>query len=260
MTALELHGLTKVYNHTLRALDELTLKVPSSVIFGFLGLNGAGKTTTINILAGFVKRDDGEVRLFGNEIHDGDYEYKRELGFVLDRPLYFEKMTGREYLEFVGSMYDVPMHIADGRIDELLEFLDLQERGSDLIGTYSTGMKKKISLAAAIIHKPKLIILDEPLEGIDALSANEIKDLLKLMAKRGTTIFMTSHVLDTVEKICDEVAIIDHGRLVLQCEREKVRGLVKHVIQEEHISSLENLFIGLVGRKGKKKTLSWFDG
>ena len=259
MNALELQGLTKTYNHSVKALDNLTLKVRPSVIFGFLGLNGAGKTTTINILAGFVKKDEGEIRLFGNAIRDDDYEYKRDLGFVLDRPLYFEQMTGREYLEFVGSMYDVSPRSLGGRIEELLEFLDLLERAADPIGTYSTGMKKKISLAAAIIHKPRLVILDEPLEGIDVLSAREIQDLLKLMAKRGTTIFMTSHVLDTVERLCDEIAIIDHGRLILQCEREKVRGMVKHMIQKEHVSNLEQLFVGLVGRKAKKSTLSWLE-
>jgi ABC-2 type transport system ATP-binding protein len=257
MNALELGTLTKRYGRGVKALDRLSLNVPQGVIFGFLGLNGAGKTTTINILAGFLKKDRGTIRLFGKEIQEGEYEYKRELGFVLDRALYFEQMTGREYLEFVGEMYDVPRQAAIGRVDELLEFLDLQEKADDLIGTYSTGMKKKTSLAAAIIHKPRLVVLDEPLEGIDALSSSEIKELLKLMAKRGTTVFMTSHVLDTVEKICDEMAIIDRGRLVLQCEREKVRGMVKQFIQGEHVSNLEQLFVGLVGRKTKKDTLSW---
>jgi ABC-2 type transport system ATP-binding protein len=257
MNALELHSLTKMYDHRVKALDRLSLKVPRGVIFGFLGLNGAGKTTTINILAGFLKKDGGTVRLFGKEVLDDEYEYKRELGFVLDRPLYFEQMTGREYLQFVGEMYDVLPDALSGRADELLEFLDLEEKGHDLIGTYSTGMKKKISLAAAIIHKPRLVILDEPLEGIDALSASEIKGLLKLMAQRGTTVFMTSHVLDTIEKICDELAIIDRGRLVLQCEKEKVRGMVKNVIQEEHVSNLEQLFVGLVGKRKTKDTLSW---
>jgi ABC-2 type transport system ATP-binding protein len=257
MNALELHSLTKTYDHAVQALDRLSLKVPQGVIFGFLGLNGAGKTTAINILAGFLKKDGGTVHLFEKEVQDDDYEYKRELGFVLDRPLYFEQMTGREYLEFVGEMYDVPHEASSDRVDELLEFLDLQEKAYDLIGTYSTGMRKKISLAAAIIHKPRLVILDEPLEGIDALSASEIKELLKLMARRGTTVFMTSHVLDTVEKICDELAIIDRGKLVLQCEREKVREMVKHFIQAEHVSNLEQLFVGLVGQKKKKDTLSW---
>jgi ABC-2 type transport system ATP-binding protein len=257
MNALELDSLSKRYGRGVKALDRLSLSVPQGVIFGFLGLNGAGKTTTINILAGYLKKDRGTIRLFGKEMQDSDYEYKRELGFVLDRPLYFEQMTGREYLEFVGEMYDVPQQAVIGRVDELLEFLDLQEKADDLIGTYSTGMRKKISLAAAIIHKPRLVVLDEPLEGIDALSAGEIKELLKLMAKRGTTVFMTSHVLDTVEKICDEIAIIHRGRLVLQCEREKVRGMVKQFIQGEHVSNLEQLFVGLVGRKKKKDTLSW---
>jgi ABC-2 type transport system ATP-binding protein len=257
MNALELHSLRKTYDHTVKALDRLSLKVPQGVIFGFLGRNGAGKTTTINILAGFLKKDGGTIRLFGKELREDEYDYKRELGFVLDRPLYFEQMTGREYLEFVGEMYEVPRGALMCRVEELLEFLELQEKASDLIGTYSTGMKKKISLAAAIIHKPRLVILDEPLEGIDALSASEIKELLKLMARLGTTVFMTSHVLDTVERICDELAIIDRGKLVLQCEREKVREMVKHFIQTEHASSIEQLFLGLVGRKKKRDTLSW---
>jgi len=257
MNVIELYKLTKIYDGRIHALDDLTLAVPQGMIFGFLGLNGAGKTTTIHIIAGFLKQDAGTVSLFGRVISDGDYEYKRQLGFVLDRPLYFEGMTGKEYLNFVAAMYDVPRCEAEKRVDELFEFFDLHDRRHDAIKTYSTGMKKKISLAAAIIHKPKLIILDEPLEGIDAVSANAIKESLKLMAQKGETVFITSHVLDTIEKICDEIAIIDKGKLLFQCPTEEIQTKVKSELSQETFSSLEELFIELVAGKMRKKNLSW---
>ncbi len=257
MNAIQLNHVTKVYDGRIHALDDLSLVVPQGMIFGFLGLNGAGKTTTIHIIAGFLKQDAGSVSLFGNAISEQDYEYKRQLGFVLDRPLYFEEMTGEEYLNFVAAMYDVPQREATKRIDELFEFFDLDDRRHDAIETYSTGMKKKVSLAAAIIHRPKLIILDEPLEGIDAVSANAIKESLRLMAQKGETVFITSHVLDTIEKLCNEIAIIDKGKLLFQCPTEEIQTKVRSELSQETFSSLEELFIELVAGKMRKKNLSW---
>jgi ABC-2 type transport system ATP-binding protein len=257
MSAIELRGLTKVYDGSIRALDSLTFAVPQGSIFGFLGLNGAGKTTTINIIAGLLRQDAGTMSIFGREISSGDYEYKRQIGFVLDRPLYFEEMTGEEYLNFVAVMYDLPTDEAEKRRHELFEFFDLNDRQYDPIENYSTGMRKKISLAAAIIHRPKLVILDEPLEGIDALSANAIKETLRLMANKGETVFITSHVLDTIERICDEIAIIDRGKLLFQCPTEEIQTKVKSELSQETFSSLEELFIELVAGKIRKKNLSW---
>ncbi|MEK7672007.1 MAG: ABC transporter ATP-binding protein [Bacteroidota bacterium] len=254
---LEIAQLRKTYESGHRALDGLSLSVRKGTIFGFLGLNGAGKTTTIRILAGLNSKDSGTVKLFGKEIDEHDYDHKQQVGFVLDDPLYFEWMSAGEYLRFVGTMYDLSLPDIEHRTTDLLEFFDLTAKGDDPIETYSTGMKKKISLAAAIIHKPQLIVLDEPLEGIDALAASSIKESLKIMAAGGTTIFITSHVLDTVEKLCDEVAIIHQGKVLLQCMTSEIRSQAKGVLGNETYASLEELFVDLVSDRVKKKHLSW---
>ena len=257
MNIIEFHDVTKTYENGVHALDGLTMSVPAGAIFGFIGLNGAGKTSTIRIIAGLSKKDSGMVRVFGKELAEHDHEYKREIGFVLDEPLYFDWMTAKEYLRFVGAMYGLQKEEVGERTSELMEFFELPEREERPIKSFSTGMKKKVSLAAAIIHKPKLIILDEPLEGIDALAASSIKETLALMAKSGTTILITSHVLDTVEKFCHEVAIVHLGKIVLQCRTEEIRSRAKGELMNSTYASLEELFVDLVSDKVKKKHLSW---
>jgi len=254
---LEINGLTKTYDSGQRAVDGLSLRVPRGSIFGFVGLNGAGKTTTIRIVAGLCNKDSGSVRLFGKEIDDHDANYKHDIGFVLDEPLYFEWMSAEEYLHFVGAMYGISESETRKRTAELLEFFDLTGKGSDPIDSYSTGMKKKVSLAAAIIHKPALIILDEPFEGIDALAANAIKGSLTLMASKGSTVFITSHVLDTVERFCTEVAVIHQGRTLLQCKTIDIRTLAKGTLATIAYNSLEDLFVDLLSEKTAKKQLTW---
>lgn len=257
VTIVEIENLVKTYESGHAALAGLSLKVRQGTIFGFLGLNGAGKTTTIRILAGLSSKDSGTVRMFGNEISPHDHEMKKSVGFVLDEPLYFDWMSAGEYLRFVGTMYELDGNDVEQRTAELLDFFDLWEKGEDPIDTFSTGMKKKISLAAAIIHNPRLIVLDEPLEGIDALAASSIKESLQMMAQRGTTIFITSHVLDTVEKLCDEIAIIHQGKVQLQCLTSDIRSRVKGELANSTYASLEELFVDLVSDKIKKKHLSW---
>jgi len=254
---LELEGLVKTYETGHRALDNLTLRIPQASIFGFIGLNGAGKTTTIRIVAGLCGPDRGTVRLFGREMTATDSSYKAEIGFVLDEPLYFDWMSAGDYLRFVGTMEGLSAGESGKRAAELLEFFDLAPKGDDPIGTFSTGMKKKVSLAAAIIHSPRLIVLDEPLEGIDALAARTIKDTLTLMAGRGTTIFITSHVLDTVEKFCTHVAIVHQGRILLQCRTNEIRRKAKGQLENETYASLEELFVEMVSGKATKKHLSY---
>jgi len=242
------------------AVDNVSLGVEQGIVFGFLGPNGAGKSTTINIIARMIRKDSGKVIFDGKEIQDGDYKYKRYIGFVLERPTYFDKLSVKEYLEFAGSMYDIEKEEVKRRTAELIEFFDLTEKQNEWIEKYSAGMKKKVSLAAAIIHRPKLLILDEPLEGIDPVSAKRIKDNLKLMAQNGTTVFITSHVLDTVEKLCDEVAIINKGKIVFQSKTQDIRTKIKDEITNETYQSLEEIFIDAVaeenGTKAKDK-LSW---
>ncbi len=257
VNAIEIRDLAKTYESGVKAVDGLSLSVSRGSIFGFVGLNGAGKTTTIRIIAGLFNRDSGSVRVFGNELTAQDDSYKSHIGFVLDEPLYFDWMSAGDYLHFVGVMYGLSEEDIAARTGELLEFFDLGAKGDAPISSFSTGMKKKISLAAAIIHKPDLIILDEPFEGIDAVASNSIKESLTLMASKGTTIFITSHVLDTVERFCTEVAIIHKGKTLLQCKTGDIRGLVKGALREEKYESLEELFVDMVAEKTRRKHLTW---
>jgi ABC-2 type transport system ATP-binding protein len=257
VNALELKGLIKTYESGHRALDGLSLVVPRGTIYGFVGLNGAGKTTTIRIIAGLCLKDAGTVKLFGKEIQTDDVSCKRDVGFVLDEPLYFEWMSAQEYLHFVGRMFDLEPDVVAQRTAELLSFFDLSEKCDEPIHSLSTGMKKKVSLAAAIIHNPDLIVLDEPLEGIDALAASSIKETLALMAASGTTVFITSHVLDTVERLCSDVAIIHQGKIVLECRTSEIRSMVKGTLADQTYSSLEELFVDLVSDRARAKHLSW---
>jgi ABC-2 type transport system ATP-binding protein len=257
LNILEIEGLCKTYESGHRAIDGLTLRVPRGSIFGFLGLNGAGKTSTIRIVAGLSQRDAGTIHLFGADFDSLDSFHKTRIGFVLDEPLYFDWMTAAAYLEFVGVMYGLAPDDVRLRTQELLDFFDLREMSEEIIANYSTGMKKKVSLAAAIIHKPELIILDEPLEGIDALAANAIKESLTYMASKGATVFITSHVLDTIERLCTDLAIIHQGKTILQCRTSDIRSLAKRELMQTTYASLEELFVDLLSGHSPKQKLSW---
>jgi ABC-2 type transport system ATP-binding protein len=252
MNAIEFNNVVKKFDNGVLALDGLTLAVPAGTIFGFLGLNGAGKTTSIRILAGLDRQDSGTVNILGKTMQEHGYTIKCRLGFVLDQPVYFDWMTPREYLEFIGTMYGLDSAQIKSRTGELIEFFDLTDDEDRTINTFSTGMKKKTSLAAAIIHVPSLLILDEPLEGIDAVVAASIKETLRVLASRGTTVFITSHVMETVEQLCSEIAIINNGRVVLQCPTSGIRQ-----ISGKEYAGLEDLFIDVVSERVRKKTLPY---
>jgi len=256
MNALEFTDVVKVYDSGHRALDGLTFQVPAGSVFGFLGLNGAGKTTTIRIVAGLLTHEAGSVVLLGKDLRDRTRASKRELGFVLDEPMYFEWMSPVEYLHFAATMYGLHAADAHTRVEELLDFFDLSGKASDTIATFSTGMKKKVSLASAIIHDPKIIMLDEPLDGLDPIAARDIKETLTLMASRGTTIFITSHVLDTVERLCSDVAIVHQGRMLLYGSPETIRQQAR-TLSGGTFASLEELFVEVVGGSLHRKQLSW---
>jgi ABC-2 type transport system ATP-binding protein len=256
---LEIDRLTKSYPGGQPALQGVTLRVDEESVTGFIGLNGAGKTTTIRIIAGLLAADSGTITVCGKPMHPGDPEYKRELGFVLDEPLYFDWMDPREYLRFVGVMYGLNPREADRRCGELLEFFDLADKRGELIRTFSTGMKKKVSLAAAVIHKPRLLILDEPFEGIDALAASSIKEALAMMVERGMTVMITSHVLATIEKLCTHIAVIHHGKVILQGRTADVKRRARSRAHgDTGEQTLEELFIDLVSPRTRKKPLSYF--
>lgn len=256
---LEIEGLTKTYSGGQHVLKGVSLRVDEGSVTGFIGLNGAGKTTTIRIIAGLLAADSGSVTISGRTIHARDSEYKREIGFVLDEPLYFDWMEPLEYLDFVGVMYGLSPRDASCRSEELLDFFDLAGKRGDLIRTFSTGMKKKVSLAAAVIHKPRMLILDEPFEGIDALAASSIKEALTMMVERGMTVMITSHALATIEKLCSHIAVIHHGKVIVQGRTADVKRRARHggqgIVEEQ---TLEELFIDLVSPRTRKKPLSYF--
>ena len=252
---VEIDDLVKVYDTGQRAVDGLSLRVPSGAIFGFLGLNGAGKTSTIRMMAGLAAPDAGRIRIFGRDLDPEDRAMKREMGFVLDEPLYFDWMSAPAYLRFVGTMEGLDPETVSARTEELLAFFDLAGKGEAPIDGFSTGMKKKVSLAAAIIHAPKLLVLDEPLEGIDAVAGSAIKEALAQMAAGGATVFITSHVLDTVERLCSDIAIVHHGKVVLECRTDEIRSRAQAI--HGTFDSLEELFVQTVGGATRTRRLSF---
>jgi ABC-2 type transport system ATP-binding protein len=255
--ALEVSDLAKSYDTGRPALEGVSFGVASGSITGFIGLNGAGKTTTIRIIAGLLEPDRGSVRVLGHDVHPGGTAHLRETGFVLDEPMYFDWMAAREYLAFVGTLRGLPPAETERRSAELLDFFDLASKAHDPIGVLSTGMKKKISLASAMIHAPRLLVLDEPLEGIDALAASAIKETLQLMAGRGTAVLITSHVLETVERLCDAIVMIDGGRIVLQGTTRELQAAAAESLPAGSGGSLEALFLRRVGGRGDHPKLSW---
>ena len=254
---LAVHDLVKTHTTGFRAVNGLTFAVPRGSVFGFLGLNGAGKTSTIRIIAGLSAADAGSVFFDGRAITPDGTWYKSRIGCVLDEPLYFEWMSAREYLMFSGTMHGIPASVVAERTEELLSFFDLGPKADDPIGEYSTGMKKKTSIAAAVLHRPELILLDEPLEGIDAVASVAIRESLAQMASRGVTVFITSHVLETVERLCTDIAIIHQGSLLLRCATKEIRTMASSAMSDRTYASLEELFVDLVSGKARKKHLSW---
>lgn len=251
--------VVKQYKKSIVALDHLSLSVNEGQIFGLVGPNGAGKSTLINIIANVISFNSGEIIICGEKLKKKSYKYKEFTGFLLEKPTYLEKLTGEEFLHFAAFLFKIENSVASPLVDELLNFLELKDKKYSLIESYSAGMKKKISFAAAIIHKPKLLILDEPLESIDPISANLIKESLRLMAEKGTTVFLSSHNLDTVENLCDEVAIINKGKIIFQSKTKDIRNKLKNEINQETYKSLEEIFIDVVSEGGQKqkKKLSW---
>ncbi len=241
------------------AVDQMDLRVDAGQFFGFLGPNGAGKSTTIKILTGLLAPSAGRIRLLGLDLETRPVEVKRQIGVVPEGMGLFERLTGTEYLHFVGRMYGLDRATTAQRAAELLEFMQLADRPKTLIADYSHGMQKKLALAAAVIHGPKILFLDEPFEGVDALAAGALKALLARMTERGVTIFLTSHVLEIVERLCSHVAIIHKGRLVAQGSLEELRAGVP-AAQGEKLT-LEEIFLSIVGEEGvgrpSLEELSW---
>lgn len=207
------HGLTKDFG-SLRAVDGIDLKVREGEFFGFLGPNGAGKSTTIKMLCGLMRPTAGSVRIAGFDLATQPLEIKASIGVLPEETNLYERLTGDEFLIFAGRMYGLPLDEARRRADDLLELMELTDARDKMIVDYSMGMKKKTALASAIIHRPKVMFLDEPFNGIDPVSLRGIRSALHQLTQHGTTIFFSSHVMEVVERLCTRIAIINKGRIV----------------------------------------------
>jgi ABC-2 type transport system ATP-binding protein len=233
--------LTKRYGG-LVAVDGLDLEVADGELFGFLGPNGAGKTTTIKMLVGLLRPSSGTATVAGYDILAQPEEAKARIGFVPDTPTLYDKLSGREFLDFSGALYKVAPKVRNHRIDTLLDLFSLADRQQDFLSGYSHGMRQKISLAAALLHDPQILFLDEPTAGLDPKSARMIKDILKDFCKEGKTVFLSTHILEIAEKICTRMGIIDHGKLVAIGTLDELRRMVR-----SDGGSLEQVFLELTG-------------
>src|SRR3954447_3695790 len=249
--ALAITDLRKSYG-TAAAVDGLTLTVGQGVFFGFLGPNGAGKTTTIKMLTGLAQPDSGVIEVLGMRLPEQSLEIRRQIGIVPDDSLLFDYLTGSEYLEFVARLYETPKQVAKARANELVELFQLAENPRKLIGEYSKGMRKRVAMAAALIHRPRLFLMDEPFEGVDAVGARLMKDILLEQVRHGATVFLTSHVLEVVERLCDRLAIINRGKVVTQGTMADLRQQAS-----EGPSTLEDVFVKVVGAERYTEKLDW---
>ena len=224
--AISTEHLTRRFGD-LVAVQDVNLRVAPGQFFGFLGPNGAGKSTTIKMLTGLLAPTSGRMQILGVDLAQDSVEVKRQIGVVPEGMALFGRLTGSEYLNFVGRMYGLDRATAAKRAAELLDFMQLVDQPKALVTDYSHGMQKKLALAAAVIHGPKILFLDEPFEGVDAIASNTLKSMLQNMIARGATIFLTSHVLEIVERLCSHVAIIHRGQLVAQGSLEELRAGVE---------------------------------
>jgi len=242
------------------AVDHLNLHVNRGSFFGFLGPNGAGKSTTIKMLTGLLAPTSGTLHVLGLDISAQPMEVKRRIGVVPEDLNLFERLTGAEMLAFTGRMYGVSREEIAQRSKELLDLMELQDEPRKLIVEYSHGMKKKLSLACALIHRPEILFLDEPFEGVDAIASRTLKDLLSRLTARGLTVFLTSHVLEIVERLCTDIAIISQGRLLASGSLNELRKGIRLDGDGDGPVSLEEYFIHVVGgtRSGsEEEVLQW---
>lgn len=238
---IRLEGLTKTYGKFV-AVDNIDLHVPRGTMFGFLGPNGAGKTTTLRIIAGIMRPTAGRIWLGGDDVVADPMAAKARLGFIPDRPFLYEKLTGAEFLRFVAGLYGQDGEVVEKRIDELLEVFELTRWKHELIESYSHGMRQKLIISSALIHRPECIVVDEPMVGLDPKAARLLKDIFRQFVNRGGTVLMSTHTLDIAETMCDKIAIIQAGKIVAQGTMAELREQTA-----AGDASLEELFLKLTG-------------
>ena len=238
---ISLEGLTKKYG-TFTAVDAIDLEVPSGQLFGFLGPNGAGKTTTLRMIAGILRPTAGRVRIGGIDVVAQPNEAKAMLGFIPDRPFIYEKLTGMEYLRFVAGLYGQQGPQIEHRGRELLGLFDLEDWRDELVESYSHGMRQKLIISGAFVHRPRVIVVDEPMVGLDPKAARTLKDLFREYTRRGNTIMMSTHTLEVAQHMCDRIGIIRRGRIAASGTMDDLR---KHA--ESGADGLEDIFLRLTG-------------
>jgi ABC-2 type transport system ATP-binding protein len=260
--AIATERLTRRFGE-LTAVEDVTLSVAQGQFFGFLGPNGAGKSTTIKMLTGLLEPTAGRIEILGQPFTAGSLELKRQIGVVPEGMALLGRLTAPEYLRFVGRMYGLDRETTQQRTEELLEFMQLANESKKLVTDFSHGMQRKLAMAAAVIHGPKVLFLDEPFEGVDAIAAGMLKTMLQGMLSRGATIFLTTHVLEIVERLCSHVAIISKGRLVANGSLDELRAGVASTLpgtDKEEKLTLEEIFLSIVGASGElepQQELSW---
>ncbi|MGD0722708.1 MAG: ABC transporter ATP-binding protein [Roseiarcus sp.] len=242
--ALVLRDLRKKFVKT--AVDGLDLTVRAGELYALLGQNGAGKTTTLRMVAGLLPADSGEIAVFGIDARRSPIEAKRMIAWLPDEPMLYDKLDPLEYLEFVAGLWGVEPRRAQKLADELLETLGLWEHRRERCEGFSRGMKQKVALAGALVHEPRLLMLDEPLTGLDAAIARQVKDLLVARVRQGATIILTTHILEVAERLADRIGVIQHGRLIAEGTLEQLRGAGG----DDH-ASLEAIFLDLIGQQGR---------
>jgi len=241
MLAVKLAGVSKRYSDV-TAVDHLDLDVNRGEILGLLGPNGSGKTTTLKMILGLVKADSGSVNVLGVNVADNPLEVKRLLGYVPESPRVYEFLTGIEFLDFAGDIYGMKLEEKKKRIDEFLKALSLEGREGDMISSYSEGMKQKIIIISAIMHKPELLVMDEPITSLDPKSAKIVKDLLRQLTSQGVTTILSTHVLEIAQAMCDRIAIMQEGKILALGTMNELRRTAR--MPE---SGLEDIFLKLTG-------------
>lgn len=231
---LRIENLTKVYGQH-KAVDSLSLHIAPGEIYGFIGHNGAGKTTTLKACCGILRFDDGEIYINGKSIKEEPVACKRDIAYIPDNPDLYEFLSGIKYLNFIADIFGVSKHEREGRINKYADMFELTGDLAQPISAYSHGMKQKLAIISALIHSPKLLIMDEPFVGLDPKAAHILKGLMRELCDNGGAIFFSTHVLEVAEKLCDKVAIIKNGKLIVSGPMEQVKG----------DASLENVFLEL---------------
>jgi ABC-2 type transport system ATP-binding protein len=250
---IALTRLSKRYG-SFTAVDGISLEVPRGELFGFLGPNGAGKTTTLRMIAGILRPSDGRVEIAGIDINANPTAAKAKLGFIPDRPFIYEKLSGAEFLRFVAGLYDQSGEQVEHRARELLALFDLEEWRDELVESYSHGMRQKLIISSAFVHRPDVIVVDEPMVGLDPKAAKILKDLFREYTRRGHTIMMSTHTLEVAETLCDRIAIIQAGKIRACGTMDELRASA-----DAGATGLEHIFLKLTGENAARELVEVLD-